>query len=163
MIIIYSITHWLYNKKKWKNLKLRFFEKVKVLKKKLKKKIEKIENKLRTNFHQKSSYKSPYLQNYWGGVAPPIKLLGGQLPPLPPHLLRPWSRDIISFGILKNIDISDNEINLLLSLNTNNHETQEVIVKEINKKFDFYNAPENLNRGKDCDRDFVDKDEFCND
>ena len=47
-----------------------------------------------------------------------------------------FSRDIISFGILKDVSITDQEVVLDLSINTNNSDIIESIIKQINIKFD---------------------------
>ena len=47
-----------------------------------------------------------------------------------------FSRDIISFGILKNINISDDQVILEFSINTTNDEIVKAIVNEVNQKFD---------------------------
>ena len=56
-----------------------------------------------------------------------------------------FSRDIISFGILKSINIVGNEVNLGLSINTDSKEIIDSIVKEINKKFDNLQSDYRLN------------------
>ncbi len=55
-----------------------------------------------------------------------------------------FSRDIISFGILKNIHISENEVVLELSANTDNNQIIESIIKNINEKFNNLNSNFNL-------------------
>ena len=54
-----------------------------------------------------------------------------------------FNRDIISFGILKDIIIDENNVKIILNLNTNNDNHKEIIkndiVKIINDKFDFIN------------------------
>jgi len=51
-----------------------------------------------------------------------------------------FSRDIISFGILKDIIIDDHNIQLFLSINTDDKKIIEQIVSEINKKINNYDS-----------------------
>ena len=55
-----------------------------------------------------------------------------------------FNRDIISFGILKDIIIEENNVKIMLNLNTNNENHKEIIkndiIKIINEKFDFINV-----------------------
>ena len=55
-----------------------------------------------------------------------------------------FSRDIISFGILKNINIAENEVTLELSANTDNNQIMELIIKNINEKFNNLHPDFNL-------------------
>ena len=51
-----------------------------------------------------------------------------------------FSRDIISFGILKGINISDQKVVLDLSINTNNNDIINSITEQINLKFNNLNS-----------------------
>ena len=56
-----------------------------------------------------------------------------------------FSRDIVSFGIVKNIQIQNNKVELELSINTENNKIIELIVKQINEKFNSLNSDYDLN------------------
>ena len=45
-----------------------------------------------------------------------------------------FSRDIVSFGMIKNITFEDNIINIALSINTDNQENLKKVENEIIKK-----------------------------
>ena len=51
-----------------------------------------------------------------------------------------FSRDIVSFGILKDININDQSVVLDLSINTKNNDIIDSIIKQINLKFDNLNS-----------------------
>jgi len=52
-----------------------------------------------------------------------------------------FNRDIVSFGIIKDILVSDEKINIILNVNTDNNKHKEIIEKEIfnliNQKYNF--------------------------
>mgnify|MGYP003956482521 CR=1 FL=1 len=55
-----------------------------------------------------------------------------------------FSRDIISFGILKNIYIAEDEVVLELSMNTENNQIIKSVIENINNKFNNLNSSFNL-------------------
>ena len=56
-----------------------------------------------------------------------------------------FSRDILSFGIVKDISIKDSQVDIELLINTENNRNIELIKEELNKKFHSLNSNYTLN------------------